>query len=50
MDAARSKGLAEVMGLILTNNTPMLRLMSNLGFQVAAYPEDPDFRIATKAL
>jgi acetyltransferase len=50
MDAARSKGLAEVMGLILTNNTPMLRLMASLGFHVAAYPEDPDFRIATKAL
>jgi acetyltransferase len=50
MDAARSKGLAEVMGLILTNNTPMLRLMASLGFHVAAFPEDPDFRIATKAL
>ena len=50
MEAARSQGLAEVMGLILTNNTPMLRLMTNLGFKVAAFPEDPDFRIATKAL
>ena len=50
MDAARSKGLAEVMGLILVNNTPMLRLMSTLGFKVAAFAEDPDFRIATKAL
>jgi acetyltransferase len=50
MDAARSKGLAEVMGLILSNNTPMLRLMANLGFHVAPFPEDPDFRIATKSL
>jgi acetyltransferase len=50
MEAARSQGLAEVMGLILTNNTPMLRLMTNLGFKVAAFPEDPDFRIATKSL
>ena len=50
MEAARSQGLTEVMGLILTNNTPMLRLMTNLGFKVAAFPEDPDFRIATKAL
>ncbi len=50
MDVARSKGLAEIMGLILVNNAPMLRLMTSLGFQVAAYPEDPDFRIATKAL
>ncbi len=50
IEAARAKGLAEVMGLILTNNGPMLKLMSSLGFQIAAYPEDPDFRIATKAL
>ena len=50
MEAARSQGLSEVMGLILTNNAPMLRLMANLGFTVAAYAEDPDFRIATKAL
>ncbi len=50
MEAARSQGLAEVMGLILTNNTPMLRLMTGLGFKIAAFPEDPDFRIATKAL
>ena len=50
MEAARSQGLAEVMGLILTHNTPMLRLMTSLGFKVAAFPEDPDFRIATKAL
>jgi len=50
IEAARAKGLAEIMGLILTNNGPMLKLMVSLGFTVAAYPEDPDFRIATKPL
>jgi acetyltransferase len=50
IDAARRMGLAEIMGLILTNNAPMLKLMAGLGFQVASYAEDPDFRIATKAL
>ena len=50
IDAARRMGLAEIMGLILTNNAPMLKLMASLGFRVAAYAEDPDFRIATKAL
>ncbi|MBA4177286.1 MAG: GNAT family N-acetyltransferase [Leptothrix sp. (in: Bacteria)] len=50
MDAARRMGLAEIMGLILSNNTPMLKLMVNLGFHVAPYADDPDFRIATKAL
>ena len=38
------------MGLILANNTGMLRLMSSLGFTVAPFPEDPDFKIATKVL
>jgi len=50
VDLARSKGLSEIVGLILANNTAMLRLMRSLGFTVAAFPEDPDFRIATKAL
>ncbi|MDO8419315.1 MAG: GNAT family N-acetyltransferase, partial [Rubrivivax sp.] len=50
IDLARSKGLAEIVGLILANNTAMLRLMRSLGFTVAAFPEDPDFRIATKVL
>ena len=38
------------MGLVLVNNAPMLRLMASLGFAVAPYPEEPDFRIVTKAL
>ena len=50
IDLARSKGLSEIEGLILANNTSMLRLMRSLGFTVAAFPEDPDFRIATKVL
>jgi acetyltransferase len=50
MDAARAQGLAEMMGLVLTQNAPMLRLMTSLGFSVAPYAEDPDFRITTKAL
>jgi acetyltransferase len=50
IEAARRMGLAEIMGLILTNNAPMLKLMASLGFHVAPYAEDPDFRIARKAL
>ncbi|MDP1901424.1 MAG: bifunctional acetate--CoA ligase family protein/GNAT family N-acetyltransferase [Rubrivivax sp.] len=50
MDAARSKGLTEIMGLILVHNAPMLRLMASLGFQVATFAEDPDFKIATRPL
>ena len=50
IEAARGKGLSEIIGLILTNNQPMLKLMHSLGFTVSAFPEDPDFRLATKAL
>ncbi len=50
MDVARSKGLTEIIGLILANNSAMFKLMTSLGFQVAHFPEDPDFKIATKAL
>jgi acetyltransferase len=50
IDIARSRGLTEIVGLILANNTSMLRLMASLGFSVGPFPEDPDFRIATKAL
>jgi len=50
MDFARSKGLAEIDGLVLANNPNMLRLMTQLGFAVHPFPEDPDFKLVTKAL
>jgi len=50
IEAARAKGLSEIMGLVLTQNAPMLKLMTGLGFTVAANPDDPDFRLVTKAL
>ena len=50
IEQARSKGLEEIMGLILANNSSMLRLMTSLGFTLGPCPEDPDFKVATKAL
>lgn len=50
MDTARTEGLSEIVGLILVKNAPMLRLMASLGFRIADYAEDMDFRIATKGL
>lgn len=50
MDVAREKGLSEIAGLVLANNTGMLRLMRNLGFAVKRYAEDPDFKLCTHAL
>lgn len=50
MDVAREKGLSEIEGLVLANNTGMLRLMRSLGFAVKRYTEDPDFKLCTHAL
>lgn len=50
IDVARSRGLAMIEGLVLTNNTNMLRLMRSLDFEVRPYEEDRDFRLCVKAL
>ena len=50
MDVAREKGLREIIGLVLTQNNGMLKLMRSLGFEVKAYAEDPDFRLVTHPL
>ncbi len=50
IDFARGKGLSEIIGLILANNRRMLELMTHLGFSLAHFPEDPSFRLASKAL
>ncbi|GAB4399836.1 MAG: GNAT family N-acetyltransferase [Rhodoferax sp.] len=50
MDFAREKGLTEIEGLVLANNTNMLKLMRSLGFAIKSFPEDPDFKLVTFAL
>ena len=50
MDVARDKGLREIIGLVLTKNSNMLKLMRSLGFSVKPYPDDPDFRLVTYQL
>ena len=50
MDFARAKGLSEIDGLVLANNPAMLRLMTGLGYTVHPFPEDPDFKLVSKAL
>jgi acetyltransferase len=49
-DQARRKGLKQIDGLVLSRNAPMLKLMRTLGFTVHAYPDDPDFKLCSKAL
>ncbi len=50
MQVARDKGLQEIIGLVLTHNSGMLKLMQSLGFAIKAYPDDPDFRLCTHSL
>ena len=50
MDVAREKGLQEIIGLVLTQNNGMLKLMRSLGFVVKPFPEDADFKLVTHTL
>ncbi len=50
MDVARDRGLAEIQGLVLAHNPNMLKLMRRLGFEVQAFPEDPEFRLVVHQL
>jgi acetyltransferase len=50
IEVARSRGLSEIDGLVLANNPNMLRLMRGLGFSVAPFPEDPEFKLVSKPL
>ena len=50
VDAARERGLAEIVGLVLRSNVAMLKLMRGMGFEVKRFEEDPDFALCTHAL
>jgi acetyltransferase len=50
IEVARDKGLAQIEGLVLAENTEMLKLMKKLGFAVKRFAEDPGFRLVSLAL
>lgn len=50
IEVARDRGLEWMHGLVLVNNTPMLRLMRNLGFSIASIADDPDFKLVSYRL
>ena len=50
MDFAREKGLTEIEGLVLANNSAMLKLMKGLRFHVKPFPEDGDFKLVSQLL
>ena len=50
MDAARSRGLETMEGLVLSGNSRMLALMNDLGFAIDATAGDPTLRHGVKNL
>ncbi|MDM0110681.1 bifunctional acetate--CoA ligase family protein/GNAT family N-acetyltransferase [Variovorax sp. J22R133] len=50
IEVARDKGLAEIDGLVLSNNSAMLKLMRKMGFSVKRYADDPEFVLVSFAL
>ncbi len=50
MEEARDKGLSAIEGLVLANNSGMLKLMKSLGFSITTYGEDPDFKWVSRYL
>jgi acetyltransferase len=49
-EVARSMGVKRIQGYILANNHNMMKLMTRLGFNMHADPDDPSMRVAEKAL
>lgn len=50
IDIARRRGIAEIIGDVLHENEPMLKLARRLGFTLADHPEDRELVRVTKAL
>jgi len=50
MEVARNRGLETMEGEVLSNNTKMLEMVKNLGFQVGNYPDDPGIKQVSMAL
>lgn len=50
IDYARKRGIREVYGEVLSENTPMLRLCKALGFSSRRMPEDPGVIVASLRL
>ena len=50
IDEARSRGLKEMEGFVLSENKSMLRLARRLGFSIKYAPDDTSVRICRLAL
>ena len=47
---AKENGLQEMIGYVLSKNTKMLHLVSDLGFQISNLDDDPDFKTVSLLL
>jgi acetyltransferase len=47
---AKKNGLQEMIGYVLSKNSRMLHLVSDLGFQIHSQDEDPDFKTVSLPL
>jgi acetyltransferase len=50
IDIARGRGIGEMIGDVLHENEPMLRLAKSLGFKLSSHPDDPELVRVVKAL
>ena len=50
MDYARAKGLRELFGTVLVENTTMLGMCKELGFTSRTDPDDPSVQLVTLTL
>lgn len=47
---AKENGLQEMVGYVLSNNSKMLHLVTELGFKISTIDHDPDFKTASLSL
>jgi acetyltransferase len=50
IEIAKSRGLSLMEGIVLANNSGMLRLVTRLGFSNMADPDDPEMRLVRRDL
>ena len=50
IDIARQRGIGELVGEVLRENEPMLKMCRELGFSIAADPNDPAIMLVKKKL
>jgi acetyltransferase len=50
IEHAKENGIQEMLGYVLSKNSRMLNLVSDLGFQITSMNDDPDFQTVSLLL